>query len=375
MRVGILGGGQLGRMIALAGIPLDIRCTFLDPDPNAPASATGELITGAFDDPSALDRLASSCDICTYEFENVPRAAVDHLTAHGRTVYPASKALATAQDRRLEKVAFTRLGIPTPRHAIINSPADAEGAMHTVGLPAVIKTCHGGYDGKGQRVVRTESEARAAITALGAGSRPLIIEELVPFDRELSIIAVRSAAGEHAAYPIVQNRHAGGILRETLAPAPDIGEAIQREAADYANRLLDDLGYVGVMALEMFEVGGRLLANEIAPRVHNSGHWTIEGAHTSQFENHLRAILGWPLGSTAVRGASIMLNLIGDVPPREAMLACDGAHVHLYGKQPRAGRKVGHVTVCGDTLKDALHRVAPLREMIDNAMRTSEARP
>ena len=368
MRIGILGGGQLGRMIALAGIPLDIRCVFLDPDPDAPAAAVGELITGAFDDPAALDRLASSCDVFTFEFENVPSGAIEYLMRRGKTVHPSSKALTTAQDRRLEKAAFTRLGIPTPRHASIQSPADVSAAIRTVGLPAVIKTCHGGYDGKGQQVVRTEAEAHTAIAALGG--RPLIAEELIAFDRELSIIAVRSTVGDHAAYPLVHNRHAGGILRETQAPAPDISEAIQREAETYANRLLDDLGYVGVMALEMFDVGGRLLANEIAPRVHNSGHWTIEGSHTSQFENHLRAILGWPLGSTAMRGGSIMFNLIGGVPSREQMLACEGAHVHLYGKQPRSGRKVGHVTVCGDTVEEALQRAAPLRELIDRATRT-----
>lgn len=353
MRVGILGGGQLGQMLALAGVPLGVRCTCLDPDAEAPAGAAAHLIVGAFDDPACLDRLVAASDVCTYEFENVPPSALEHLARRGLTVYPSAIALRTAQDRRLEKAAFTRLGIPTPEHAIIESTADVDGALRTVGLPAVIKTCRGGYDGKGQHVARDMAEAATAVTALGGGERPLIVERLIPFDREVSIIAVRASRGGHAAYPLIENRHEGGILRESVAPAPSVGTALQREAEEYVNRLLDDLGYVGVMALEMFEVGGRLLANEIAPRVHNSGHWTIEGARTSQFENHLRAILGWPLGRTEALGGSVMVNLIGNAPSIEDLLACDGAHVHLYGKRPRPGRKVGHVTFVGCDVDEA----------------------
>jgi 5-(carboxyamino)imidazole ribonucleotide synthase len=313
--VGVIGGGQLGRMLALAGIPLGLSFRFLDPSPDAPAAGVGELLVGAYDDPALLDRLAEGAAVVTYEFENVPVEAARRAGA-----VPAAAALEHAQDRLVEKRLFRRLGIPTAR-------IDGEVERY----PALLKSRALGYDGKGQRLVET-----------WPGTVPgHVLEELVPFDRELSLLAVRAADGETRFWPLVENVHEGGILRTSRAPAAD---APQAEAEDYGRRLLDELGYVGVLALELFDVGGRLLANEFAPRVHNTGHWTIEGSATSQFENHLRAVLGLPLGPTGSR-PSAMVNLIGSVPPLDELLRIPGAHVHLYGKEPRAGRKLGHVTL------------------------------
>jgi 5-(carboxyamino)imidazole ribonucleotide synthase len=318
--VGVIGGGQLGRMLALAGIPLGLSFRFLDPSPDAPAGAVGELLVGAYDDPEQLDRLADGAGAVTYEFENVPVDAARRVGA-----VPAAEALEASQDRLAEKQLFRRLGIPTAR---IDEEVET--------FPAILKTRQLGYDGKGQRLVETRP-----------GSDPgHVLEERVTFDRELSLLAVRGRSGETAFYPLVENVHEGGILRSSRAPARD---APQADAEDYATRLLDELGYVGVLALELFDVSGRLLANELAPRVHNSGHWTIEGAATSQFENHLRAILGWPLGSTAVRGDVVMLNAIGQTPDPAAVLSVPGAHLHLYAKEPRPGRKLGHVTLIDPT--------------------------
>ena len=315
--VACIGGGQLGRMLGLAGLPLGLELRFLDPAPDACAGAVGELVVGAYDDPDGLERLARGADVVTYEFENVPVEAAARVGA-----VPGVAALERGQDRLHEKELFRSLGIPTARF----------GSLEETGLPALVKTRRLGYDGKGQRRVE-EPEA------IGEGE---LAEELVPFDRELSIVGVRGRDGETRFWPVGENVHRDGILRVTRAPAPD---APQREAEELCAALLDELGYVGVLAVELFEVDGRLLANEFAPRVHNTGHWTIDGAETSQFENHLRAILGLPLGPTGARAPSVMVNLIGAVPPLDELLALPGAHVHLYGKEPRAGRKVGHVTL------------------------------
>ena len=315
--VACIGGGQLGRMLGLAGLPLGLELRFLDPAPDACAGAVGELVVGAYDDPDGLERLARGADVVTYEFENVPVEAAARVGA-----VPGVAALERGQDRLHEKELFRSLGIPTARF----------GSLEETGLPALVKTRRLGYDGKGQRRVE-EPEA------IGADE---LAEELVPFDRELSIVGVRGRDGETRFWPVGENVHRDGILRVTRAPAPD---APQREAEELCAALLDELGYVGVLAVELFEVDGRLLANEFAPRVHNTGHWTIDGAETSQFENHLRAILGLPLGPTGARAPSVMVNLIGTVPPVEELLALPGARVHLYGKEPRAGRKVGHVTL------------------------------
>jgi 5-(carboxyamino)imidazole ribonucleotide synthase len=317
--VACIGGGQLGRMLGLAGLPLGLRFRFLDPAHDACAGSVGELLVGAYDDPGLLARLAHGADVVTFEFENVPVEA-----ALGVGAVPGPRALEEGQDRLREKELFRRLGIPTARF----------GSLEETGVPALVKSRRLGYDGKGQR--RVES-----VEPLGEHE---LAEELVPFDRELSVVAVRGRDGDTRFWPLAENVHRDGILRVSRAPAAD---APQAGAEAIATALLDELGYVGVLAVELFEVGGGLLANEFAPRVHNTGHWTIDGAATSQFENHLRAILGLPLGPTDALAPSVMVNLIGDVPPLGDLLALPGAHVHVYGKEPRAGRKVGHVTLVG----------------------------
>jgi 5-(carboxyamino)imidazole ribonucleotide synthase len=343
MIVGILGGGQLGRMLALAGYPLGLRFRFLETDAEAPSGVLAELVTApSYDDPQSLARFAAGLDLVTYEFENVPVRTARFL-AERVPVYPPPEALEAAQDRLPEKQLFERLGIPTTPFAPVDGEADLTAALDRVGLPAVLKTRRLGYDGKGQFVLRTPQDAPAALQALGGV--PLLLEGFVPFERELSILAVRGRDGATAFYPLVQNHHRQGILRLSRAPAPGWTPDLQALGLGYAERVLRAVGYVGVLAIEFFQHEGRLLANEMAPRVHNSGHWTIEGAETSQFENHLRAVLGMPLGSPAAVGAAAMFNLIGTVPPLEAMLAVPGAHPHLYGKTPRPGRKLGHVTL------------------------------
>ena len=315
--VGCIGGGQLGRMLGLAAAPLDVRLRFLDPDPDACAGAVAELVVGAYDDPPSLERLADGAEVVTYEFENVPVEAARSVDA-----VPSARALELGQDRLVEKELFRRLEIPTA----------AFGSVEGVGPPALVKSRRFGYDGKGQRVVE-EPEP------IGDDE---LAEAIVPFDRELSIIAVRGRDGSTAFYPLTENEHREGILAVSRAPARN---ASQGAAEHVAAKLLDDLDYVGVLAVELFDVRGELLANEFAPRVHNTGHWTIDGAETSQFENHLRAILGLPLGSTAIQGDAVMVNLVGSLPPLERLLAVQGAHVHLYGKESRPGRKLGHVTL------------------------------
>ncbi|MBZ0116192.1 MAG: 5-(carboxyamino)imidazole ribonucleotide synthase [Sandaracinaceae bacterium] len=342
MRVGILGGGQLGRMLALAGHPLGCTFVVLTPERDCPAASVAETIVAPYDDPVALDALASRVDVVTYEFENVPADVVARLSARV-PVRPGSEALRIASDRLNEKDLFTRLGIPTVPYRAVDGAGAMDEAVRAIGLPAVLKTRRLGYDGKGQRVLRKPIDVEGAYTGLGGGE--LLLEGFVDFRRELSIVAVRSLDGEVAFYPLVENRHEGGILRMTRAPAPHVTTEASERARSYARALLDALDYVGVIALELFDDGAGLLANEIAPRVHNSGHWTIEGAETSQFENHLRAICGMALGSTEARGECAMINLIGAIPDAQKILRVPGAHLHVYGKEPRPGRKVGHVTV------------------------------
>jgi 5-(carboxyamino)imidazole ribonucleotide synthase len=340
--IGILGGGQLGYMLALAGYPLGLRFRFLDPSPEAPVGRIAQRVTADFDDLAALERFCGGLELVTYEFENVPVDAAKFL-AERVPVYPPPAALEAAQDRLNEKQLFQKLGIATTEFVSVPNSITLDSAVRALGLPAVLKTCRLGYDGKGQWLLRTAEEVAKAKSELPAV--PLILERFVPFTRELSVIAVRSRAGEIAFYPLVENHHRGGILRLSLAPPPRLDPSIQRAAEEAARRVLISLDYVGVLAIEFFECPGRLLANEMAPRVHNSGHWTIEGAITSQFENHLRAVQGLPLGSTGPTGHSAMLNLIGEVPESSEILAVPDAHLHLYGKSPRPGRKLGHITL------------------------------
>lgn len=342
MTLGILGGGQLGYMLALAGYPLGLHFRFLDPSPEAPVGRIAQRVTADYTDESALEKFASGLELVTYEFENVPVQAAKFL-AQRVPVYPPPAALEAAQDRLAEKTLFRSLSINTTDFVPVAKPNEFDGAVKQLGLPAVLKTCRMGYDGKGQWILRTAEDVAHAKSELPKVH--LILERFVPFTRELSVLAVRSRAGETAFYPLVENHHRGGILRLSLAPAPALDAGVQRAAEDIARRVLESLKYVGVLAIEFFEHEGRLLANEMAPRVHNSGHWTIEGAVTSQFENHLRAVLGLPLGSTGAAGHCAMVNLIGELPESPEVLAVPDAHLHLYGKAQRPGRKLGHVTL------------------------------
>ncbi|HEX3117913.1 MAG TPA: 5-(carboxyamino)imidazole ribonucleotide synthase [Candidatus Acidoferrum sp.] len=367
MTIGILGGGQLGYMLALAGYPLGLHFRFFDPSPEAPVGRIASRVTADFRDESALEKFANGLELVTYEFENVPVDSVRFL-AERAPVYPPPRALEVAQDRISEKTLFQELGIPTTEFVPVAGRDDVDGAVKKIGLPAILKTCRMGYDGKGQwhlrsadDVAKAKSELSEHATNMPASSEiPYILEKYVPFTRELSVIAVRARTGETAVYPLVENHHRGGILRLSLAPAPHLDPAIQRAAEQAARAVFDELQYVGVLAIEFFEQAGKLLANEMAPRVHNSGHWTIEGALTSQFENHLRAVVGLPLGSTLAIGCSAMLNLIGETPDAADVLAIRDAHLHLYGKSPRAGRKLGHVTLRASSSEQLASRLSEL---------------
>jgi len=343
MKIGVIGGGQLGRMLALAGTPLGMDFAFLDPAPDACAAALGEHIRADYSDQDHLRQLADEVDLVTFEFESVPAETVAFLSQFV-PVFPSAEALRIARDRWFEKTMFKDLGIPTPEFADIQSQADLDAAAARIGLPAVMKTRTLGYDGKGQKVLRSQADVEGAFAELG--SVPCILEGFVPFTGEVSLIAVRARNGETRFYPLVHNTHESGILRLSIASTD---HPLQALAEDYVGRVLDKLDYVGVLAFEFFEVDGGRKANEFAPRVHNSGHWTIEGSESSQFENHLRAVAGLPLGSTAKVGESAMLNFIGKVPAVEQVLQIDDCHLHHYGKAFKAGRKVGHATLrCSD---------------------------
>ena len=340
--IAILGGGQLGRMLALAGLPLGLAFRFLDPAADPPAGAVGPCVRGALDDEAALAAVLDGADVATYEWEGVP-ASTGAWVAARLPLHPGVDALTTSQDRLVEKQRFAALDIPTAPFVAVDTLADLEAGLAKLGTPCILKTRTGGYDGKGQIRIDDAQTAPDAWEALAG--RPAILEGLVAFTRELSVIAARGLDGDTAVFPVVENTHDRGILRTTIAPAPDLGEAHAADATAFAERLLDDLAYVGVLTVELFETADGLVANEFAPRVHNSGHWTIEGSATSQFEQHLRAITGRPLGATEARGVSAMVNCIGALPDPNLILAVPGAHLHTYGKAPRTGRKVGHVTV------------------------------
>ena len=343
MKIGVIGGGQLGRMLALAGTPLGMTFAFLDPAPDACAAALGEHLRADYGDQDHLRQLADEVDLVTFEFESVPAETVAFLSQFV-PVFPSAEALRIARDRWFEKSMLKELGIPTPEFADVLSQDDLNAAVASIGLPAVLKTRTLGYDGKGQKVLRKADDVTDAFAELG--SVPCILEGFVPFTGEVSLIAARGRDGQTCFYPLVHNTHEAGILRLSVASS---NHPLQALAEDYASRVLSKLNYVGVLAFEFFEIDGGLKANEIAPRVHNSGHWTIEGAECSQFENHLRAVTGLPLGSTAKLGESAMLNFIGEVPPVEKVIAVQDCHLHHYGKAFKAGRKVGHATLrCPD---------------------------
>ena len=347
--IGVLGAGQLARMLALAGIPLGFKFLYVDPSPSSPASLLGEQIVAPFEDATALQKLAESSDLITYEFENIPVSVVRKL-AQTRSVFPPPKALESSQDRLLEKQFFNQHGIDTAPFYPVDDLPSLEQAITVLKLPLILKTRRLGYDGKGQFLVKSLEDAITAFKELG--QKNIIAEGFVQFDRELSCIAVRSIDGATFFYPLVENFNHQGILRLSLAPALVHNNDLNLQASAQVGRILQALDYVGILAVEFFEKEGKLIANEMAPRVHNSGHWTIEGAETSQFENHIRAVAGLPLGDPKPRGFSAMINLIGSMPDAIKVLKIPGAHLHDYGKEPRAGRKLGHLTIRADSLEE-----------------------
>jgi 5-(carboxyamino)imidazole ribonucleotide synthase len=338
--IGIFGGGQLGRMLAQAALPLGLQCTFYEAGKNCPSAALGQVIDNT--QTNALHAFIQSADVFSLEFENTPLADADALSQH-KTLHPPRQALAIAQHRLSEKALFDQLDIPVAPYSAVHSLHDLQQAAEQQGLPLVIKTATGGYDGKGQFVIRETAHIEQAWHELGQAA-PLIAESFVRFDREVSIIAVRGQDGEVRTWPLAENHHHQGILSHSIVPAPH-SQDLQPIATDYITRLINHLNYVGVLTLELFVTEQGLLANEMAPRVHNSGHWSIEGAVCSQFENHMRAVAGLPLGSTELIKPTVMVNIIGQHPNSADILALDGAHLHLYGKSERTGRKLGHITL------------------------------
>ncbi len=358
--VGILGGGQLARMLALSGAPLGLRFRVLDTVADACAGQFAPLIVGDYRDGAALAEFASQVDVATFDFENVPAESAQWLSERV-PVFPNPRALSIAQDRLAEKTLFRELGIPVPAFADVPDRAALDAAIVSIGAPCILKTRRLGYDGKGQFRIRSSADVDAAWDALGAQAATvgLILEAFVPFEREFSVVAVRGRDGEFRTWPLTENWHVDGVLSVSLAPVR-VDDALAQSAVAHARALAESLDYVGVFALELFCRDGVLLANELAPRVHNSGHWTIEGSETSQFQNHLRAVLGLPLGDTRMRGHACMLNWIGAMPDAGAVLREPGGHWHDYGKDSRAGRKVGHATLRADSTRElavALRRV------------------
>lgn len=338
--IGILGGGQLGLMLAEAALPLGIRCVFLEDSPNCPARLLGKVYSS-----EQFGDFAESCEVFTLEFENTPIKSAEILQ-ETKQLYPPAKALLIAQDRLNEKNLFNQLGVKTVPFVKVESKVDIQTAVEKLGLPLVLKTSRGGYDGKGQFVLKTAEQIDDAWAELGeaTANAPLIAEGFINFEREVSIIAVRAKNGEIRYYPLVQNEHHNGILAKTIAPAPN-AEHLTEQAQSNIKKLLEHLDYVGVLTLELFVTPEGLLANEIAPRVHNSGHWSIEGAVCSQFENHIRAVASLPLGDTSIVKPSVMLNVIGEYPNLADVLAVDGVHYHGYDKEEREDRKIAHITV------------------------------
>lgn len=335
--IGILGGGQLGRMMAQAALPLNLQCVFLEANTACPAGQLGTVFK-----PQDIQTFIQQADVFSLEFENTPLEQVDQITAT-KAMYPPRMALAIAQNRLLEKNLFKELNIPVAPFCAVKSSEDLYNAVVELGLPIVLKTAMGGYDGKGQFIIRDSSQIDEAWAELGA-AKQLIAESFVRFSKEVSIIAVRGQDGEVKTWDLAENHHYHGILSHSIVPAPN-STSLQPVAQDYITRLLTHLNYVGVLTLELFVTDQGLFANEIAPRVHNSGHWSIEGAVTSQFENHIRAVSGLPLGSTQTVRPTVMVNIIGQYPEKESLLKISGLHLHLYNKSEREGRKIGHITL------------------------------
>jgi 5-(carboxyamino)imidazole ribonucleotide synthase len=358
MKVGILGGGQLGQMLAQAAKDLGIEPLVLDPKPDAVAAQVSRHLVADYEDPDALDELAA-CDVVTYEFENVPTAALDRL-APRVPVRPAVAALAISGDRFEEKNLFRELGVSTAPYRLVSSRGDLDRAVEEIGLPAILKTRRFGYDGKGQAVLRRAEDLDPAWDRLG--EQELILEGFVDFDREVSVLAARGRDGSMCYWAPTENVHVGGILHVSHAPARDVSATLFAAAQRALEALMAHLDYVGVLVVEFFQLGDEIVANEMACRVHNSGHWTIEGSMTSQFENHLRAVAGLPLGPTELRGLAAMVNLVGDIPDLSRVEDDPAVHVHVYGKSAAPGRKLGHVTIVSE---DRASLEAKLEETLD----------
>lgn len=344
-RIGVLGGGQLGQMLAQAGTALGARFTVLDPGENPPAACVAAQIRGAYDDVDAAARLGQASDVVTYEFEHLALPAVAAAAAHAE-LHPSLAALETVQDRLRQKRFLAEKGISTAPFHPVTGAADLGRAAGAIPGRSILKTSRDGYDGKGQRRLTSCADLPAAWEALGRV--PCVLEGFVDFQRELSLVSTRARDGQLVFYPLVENHHEHGILRLTTAPAAGVTADLQRQAESAARALTEAMAYVGTFTIEFFQVGDRLVVNELAPRVHNSGHWTIEGAVTSQFENHVRALMGLPLGSTAPRGHAAMVNLVGAMPDPAVLCAIPGLHFHDYAKAPRKARKLGHVTLVDD---------------------------
>lgn len=358
VKVGVLGGGQLGQMLALAGYPLGIDFSFLDPNANAPASKIGKFIHANYDDPEAIKRLAENSDVLTFDMENVSADCIEKAGV-ASLCRPNLSALKTAQDRLKEKVCFESLGIEVAPYRAVDTSKELMEAIEVIGLPALLKTRRFGYDGRGQRYLQSISDAEPAFTALGKGN--LILESVVAFDKEVSLLGARSPNGEVRFYPLAQNHHVDGVLRVSITDRRNT--QLQELAKSYVGRILDHFAYIGVLAVEFFSLGDKLIANEMAPRVHNSGHWSIEGSISSQFENHVRAITDLPLGETSPVLAAAMVNFIGKMPTRKELLSIPGLHLHDYSKSPRPGRKLGHATLTGHTPQDFRARLYKLIEL------------
>ncbi|MFK7896372.1 MAG: 5-(carboxyamino)imidazole ribonucleotide synthase [Myxococcota bacterium] len=365
MRVGILGGGQLGQMLAKAAKTLGVETLVLDPTPDAVAGQVTTHLAADWNDAEALDALAA-CDVVTYEFENVPRETVEALVSRV-PVHPAPEALVLSGDRLLEKRFFQSLGIEPAPFAPVSSREELDAAVAEIGLPGVLKTRRFGYDGKGQAVLRNAADVTAAWDTLGG--EDLVLEGFVPFDREISIGAARGRDGSMRYWPATENVHVDGILHLSTAPAENVDEALFEKASAGLEAIMAKLDYVGVLVVEFFQLGDRLVANEMACRVHNSTHWTIEGAPASQFENQIRAVAGMPLGETEAEGFSAMLNLVGTIPDLASLQGVPGVFVHDYGKAPRPGRKLGHITVTAATRDELATLLARVIEVAGDCSR------
>jgi len=360
LKISVVGGGQLGQMMALSCIKLGVSFSFLDPSKDACAQLVGELIQGDYDSEEGINQVIKQSDRVTFEFESVPAKTVAKI-AEKRPVFPSAGALEVARDRLFEKTLFQKLGIQTAPFADILSQGDLDQAIVSIGIPAIIKTRTLGYDGKGQKVLKSKADAIDAFAELG--SVPLLYEGFVDFDDELSCIAVRSQSGECRFYPLVQNAHKQSMLHSSVVqnnhPLQSLGE-------QYAKSVLDELDYVGVMTFEYFRKGEQLLANEVAPRVHNSGHWSIEGAVCDQFENHVRAVAGFPLGSTQSRKNVALFNIIGQACNEMELMKIEGAYLHMYQKAEKTGRKIGHITLIEDDDKLFEHKFEQIERLLNN---------